>query len=307
MQINPRNLRSLRDRSGLTLEQLAESARVDRQTIHRLEKGIGGKPRASTIAKIAKALNVGIDELCGADIAIGEGARQRETSPKSQLNIRLADDVRNALNLVGMRYNVKPTHIVELAPYLFLWAAEKSLNERLANVERNQADEAAYEASFPEHLRLVCVTRGEVDEARYRERKSIAARDLVGTICDDYEDWGGSDEWTASPEGNPFALFLRRLIGPIPEDTIFDEWHPKQGPYFRLGISCALDLVGGDEDAAEHIVSGRAPLHEMPDHIRQAEPATIAAWAIETGEKKAEATLEALLASFRRDASGKEI
>lgn len=57
------NIKKYRRKTGLTQEALARRADVSYNTIIKLEtKGIKD-PRVSTITKVAKALNVTIDEL----------------------------------------------------------------------------------------------------------------------------------------------------------------------------------------------------------------------------------------------------
>ena len=51
-----------RARAGLTVDDLSKISKVDRQTISRIEKGMT-EPRVSTLGKIAKALNIDVEEL----------------------------------------------------------------------------------------------------------------------------------------------------------------------------------------------------------------------------------------------------
>lgn len=57
-----RNLVVLRHRSGLTQQQLAESAGVSRATVHLIESG-QGDPRVSTVELLARALGVDAHDL----------------------------------------------------------------------------------------------------------------------------------------------------------------------------------------------------------------------------------------------------
>ena len=58
-----RNVRRLRDGGLWTREELADRARVSRQTIAHLELGTSGKPRRVTIEKLARALGVPVATL----------------------------------------------------------------------------------------------------------------------------------------------------------------------------------------------------------------------------------------------------
>ena len=53
-----------------------------------------------------------------------------------------------------------------------------------------------------------------------------------------------------------------------------------------LGKTEALELVGGDEQAAQQIVDGYAPLHELPKEVREQGPNAVAHWAIETDKQE---------------------
>jgi transcriptional regulator with XRE-family HTH domain len=57
------NIKRLRDTRKLTQEQLSEKSGVSRGTIANLERGESQSPDASTIASLAKALNVDSPEL----------------------------------------------------------------------------------------------------------------------------------------------------------------------------------------------------------------------------------------------------
>lgn len=51
-----------RDRRALSLSDLAKLAHVDRQTIHRIERGLQA-PHPSTRRKLAEALHVAVDRI----------------------------------------------------------------------------------------------------------------------------------------------------------------------------------------------------------------------------------------------------
>jgi transcriptional regulator with XRE-family HTH domain len=57
-------LRMLRQRRLLTIEQLAERAGVNKNTISRIENGAEA-PQAATIRKLARALEVDPEQLMG--------------------------------------------------------------------------------------------------------------------------------------------------------------------------------------------------------------------------------------------------
>jgi len=58
-----KNLRRLREAKGLSQEKLARLADVANNTIVKIEAGKNQNPTLDTLKKIAKALEVSIDEL----------------------------------------------------------------------------------------------------------------------------------------------------------------------------------------------------------------------------------------------------
>ena len=66
MSNNPKlqiNIRKLREKSGLSQEKLARLADVANNTIIKIESGENQNPTLETLQKIAKALDITIDDL----------------------------------------------------------------------------------------------------------------------------------------------------------------------------------------------------------------------------------------------------
>lgn len=57
------NLKKLRDKKGYSLEKVARLADLSLNTIIKVENGVNKNPTIETLTKIAKALEVGVDEL----------------------------------------------------------------------------------------------------------------------------------------------------------------------------------------------------------------------------------------------------
>ncbi|MFH1640620.1 MAG: helix-turn-helix transcriptional regulator [Candidatus Omnitrophota bacterium] len=60
-----KNIRQLRLRKGLSQERLARLADISNATLIKIEVGVAKEPTITTVAKIASALEVSIDELVG--------------------------------------------------------------------------------------------------------------------------------------------------------------------------------------------------------------------------------------------------
>ena len=58
-----KNLRKLRETNGLSQEKLARLADVANNTIIKIEAGKNQNPTLDTLRKVAKALEVSVDEL----------------------------------------------------------------------------------------------------------------------------------------------------------------------------------------------------------------------------------------------------
>lgn len=57
------NLRKLRKKKGLSQEKLARLADISLNTLTKIESGFAKKPTIQTVVKLAKALNISIDDL----------------------------------------------------------------------------------------------------------------------------------------------------------------------------------------------------------------------------------------------------
>jgi transcriptional regulator with XRE-family HTH domain len=57
------NLRKLRGKKGYSLEKIARLADLSLNTIVKVENGVNQNPTIETMTKIAKALEVGVDDL----------------------------------------------------------------------------------------------------------------------------------------------------------------------------------------------------------------------------------------------------
>lgn len=278
-EINPSALRSLRDRKKLSLDDLAAKAKVDRGTISKIETGKRLNPRATTVRKLADALGVEPDALSSTTY---DETELSPLSPKSQMNVRMANDARNALRLTAMRYGVTQSHILHLAPLLFRWAAEQSLEWRRARLSEIEARiDALANAPAPKHLSGSLCDHMNGWEVLEDERRSINRRDLFGVLLKD-ESLGYNYH---EEEQNPMVQFLKTVAETLGDDVDFDHWSPRWGPPdYQLGYQEALELVGGDERAAHKVVSGFAPLHELPKEVREQGAPAVAEWAIETGD-----------------------
>ncbi|MFC1674630.1 helix-turn-helix domain-containing protein [Candidatus Omnitrophota bacterium] len=59
------NIRKLRLKKGLSQEKLARLADISNATLVKIESGVAKEPTITTVAKIAIALSISVDELIG--------------------------------------------------------------------------------------------------------------------------------------------------------------------------------------------------------------------------------------------------
>jgi hypothetical protein len=187
-------------------------------------------------------------------------------STKDQLNVRIDNGARNALHLVSIRYGVPSARIVELAPLLFYIAAEKSLSERRAKVAEIWDLEDRWNLLRNSIPQLPGSATPE-DDGLHVEWQSIEKRDVLGRHVRDapiHSIYNDDDD-----ELNPLGQSLKASLTGIVGNPIIESWYWEDAPTYRICREEALSLVDGDVDAADAILSGIAPLHELPKELRQ--------------------------------------
>jgi transcriptional regulator with XRE-family HTH domain len=268
-KIEGETLRYLRGIQGWTLERLAKVARINKQTIWRIENGDKIRTQDRVIRQIASALNVDIAVLTG-EIPIPKSSKEGELrAAKSQVSLRLTNSHRNALNLVALRYGVKAARIIELAPFLFFCAAETSLQNRKERLEQFEQVLANAEKIGDAFRHLPSINYFPLsDEAIDAERESISRRDLFGEQVE-LSYLGAESKFDG--KCNPFAVHLHCMASQLGEKATFEEWDGQALPHYRICIEEAAALVDGAPERAEEILSGQIGLHDIPQEFRKTE------------------------------------
>jgi transcriptional regulator with XRE-family HTH domain len=248
----------LRKAKGWSLEQLGKWAKINKQTIWRLENEHTTTVHENTLQKLAHALGVEPAVLTG-KAAVPEPDDDSAWSQLAKLNFRISTSAHNALYLVADRYDVTHQEIVELAPFLFCWAAQASLRQRK---ERLEQAERAYENALhlEREMRHLRGSGSNSSKERFvAESKSIDSGDLFGLSLDD-EGFGQMNQ----DIDNPFAIFLDSLVEDIEGGATFDGYGMREHPFYRICEENAARLAGGDSELTEDILEGRVVLNEMP-------------------------------------------
>lgn len=291
--INHKMVKQLRDERGWTQEELAKRAGLNKQSIFRIEKGEYRGTRRETIAQLCKAFEVDVATITGrpSNQLAPEAGDAGPLGTASQLNLRIDNAARNALALTARRYSVQLSEIVEIAPLLFVIAAERSLQKRRKNLGRVNEALGEVEALRDKHRYLLIDIPGNEDSFNIEE-KSIEANDIFGRIFDNEKNrrFCYAHDFDHNVD-NPFASFIKEDLQDI-ENSIketggkpvvrkFYGWHPDvwSTPGYQICIKEAVDLVGRDEGAVRAIVNGQAPLHEIPKELRNSSPEQLAEWA----------------------------
>jgi transcriptional regulator with XRE-family HTH domain len=271
--IDPAVLKHLRNQKGWSQEDLAAKTKfpgfpkIDKQTISRIERGEQGKARNRTTQQLARALEVEPSVLTGETPMPAIDTRSEPETPKHRLNVAISTEARNALHLAANRYNISQQQIIELAPYLFCWAAEASLRQRrdkISQVERAYETARNIEQNLP-HLPVQEFAYAEVIAA---ERASIDSCDLfaINIRNGDVSLEGSFSRF--SDLDNPFAMFLGSLARDIGDVAVFEECSWDELPLYRICPDEAAHLVGGDQDRANDILNGYVSLNDMPKELR---------------------------------------
>jgi transcriptional regulator with XRE-family HTH domain len=258
-KIVPEVLKQLRTAKGWSQQDLAERAKIDKQTIFRLEHGGHAKTRERIIQQLARALKTDPAVLTGKSAPPDPADGDSRYFLMSKLNFRISTETHNALYLVSDRYGVTYRKIVELAPFLFCCVAEASLQQRRDRLkEAQRALEYARNAEGQmQHLPGSDFSSSE--ETFAKESESLSAQDLFGLWLHDscYLD-----------NENPFALFLNGLANATAGVAEFDGCDWDLPAEYRVCRKEAILLAGGDSDLADHILDGDVLLNEMPKEIR---------------------------------------
>jgi len=260
-RIVPGVLRRLRMEKGWSLDQLADRTkpRINKQTIHRIEKGKLGSTRDSTLRQLARALDVDPTVLIGASPPPDKSEDEPKLSQMAKLGFEISASAHNALFLVSERFFISQAEIVELAPFLFCWAAEASLQRRRELLR--QAETACEYARTAESAmnHLDSPDLGPSEQRIAAERESIEQEDLFGLSLDFHSKPGWTD--------NPFSLFLETLTKDMSDGTAFDGYHWREFPEYRVCTEGAARYAGDDPVLLERILDGHVMLKNIPSDL----------------------------------------
>jgi transcriptional regulator with XRE-family HTH domain len=278
--VDPTRLKQLRHvRGELSQDELAKKAGVNKQTVYRLEKE-RRSIRQGTLVRLSRALDVEPDVLTGekplpnTDQSLGEPVDESTYQLKAPLDA----STRNAFSLAAMRYKIPVSRIVELAPFLFVLAAEGSLNRRLERVgelEKALDSISDLNSKFPHLPAHITFARGDAEDAIQAEKASIAACDIFAEKIPNDIYWDG--ETYDSDTENPFATYLKALAASTNGVANIDALDSRSFTSYQVCRDRAVKLAGGDESLADEIMNGWVVIHKMPRELlgEEATPARV--------------------------------
>jgi transcriptional regulator with XRE-family HTH domain len=268
-RVNPFVLKTERNRKGLSQQQLADLAKIDKQTIFRLEAGKQSNARGGTLKALARALGIDTEELTRETVNRKTTNDDAAVRKISQHGFGLSVQADNFLYLISQRYFVQRWQVMELAPLLFCWAAEMSLRarkERLVKLEQTYETAHAIEN---EVLHLPSLNFNAVEKWIAAEASSIESNDIFGMFFSEDDFDGESVEGGFDHDNNPFAVFLSKLTDDISETAEFTGFSPIDYPIYRVCMEDVKRMVEGDEELAEHILTAVVRLREMPKELQE--------------------------------------
>jgi transcriptional regulator with XRE-family HTH domain len=272
--IDPNRLKEIRLLRKLSQEALSKKAKLSKESIHRLERGVQSGARPKTIDGLVKALEVEPGVLTGV-LPIPTRDSTAPDTPDTALfemypmNYRVDGAVRNAFMIAALRYQVPVARIVELAPLLFVLAAEASLERRRAKLAELQDvfDRGdALRPNFP-HLPYEIVPNFRADDAFAAEEESIDRHDILATtLPDEIFDTKPVAKDYDEDEDNPFVVSLQAEAERLKGVVVIERFH-RHDTTFHVCPKDALALAGGDAKLADSILRGCIVLHKMPREL----------------------------------------
>ena len=278
--ISPTILKTLRERKGWSQQELAKKGEVTSRTILAIEKNGEGtvSVQQKTLIGLSKALEVRSNVLSGEAPLPAEGVPY-------DLRIRLSAKVRLNFDLIRKKYGVDIEDVIDVAPLLFVSAAEESRQRQQEQVEHDSKEFEKLStlwrqiSNLGEHLNHPTVPwmpDGGYDEPTYFAERwhAIKNNDL-------YEEYL-RDDGPISEQPNPFADYLREVSQrPHLRNTVQvgDERDVEtMGGYFSYSFSdyipeheVCLDLLQqitlGSTDADMALTQGVVAISEIPEDL----------------------------------------
>ena len=304
--ISPLNLKALREQKGWSLEELAERSKLTSRRISSLEKHADDKVsvQQKTLTGLCKALGE------RADVLAGDAPLPKEGKP-FDINVQLNPQTRLNYDLLKRKYGIDILDIINVAPLLFVSAAEDSLQRQQEQIDKDAEEFGKLSSLWFQisnlsetlsHPVVPWIPEGYSDEEYFAERRhAVKIKDPFETyLCLPHMYDEGLPR---SDYPNPFADFLYEVSQrPLLKGTIelTDErevgpryWYSSSEciPDHRICLDVLKQITLGSMDAEKALEQGVASISEIPDYLWEPRKAgDRVAW-LEDKYRQAEANL----------------
>lgn len=238
MQIDPKTLRRMRERAGMSQIELAHKAKVSPRTINRIETSqTEYRCRPDRAKALAAALGVKPDHLVRSNRAPELEEELMRMRGMWKLSGYVSSRFRFHADMIEQTYGVSQQELLELAPLLFVLVAERSLSERrraAAEAEQLLASMGA-PAGHPQLVFLGMT--GMFHDALSEEMASINKKDIfaekVSDIVTEHGELGVGQ--------NPFVETIMRLVADSDPSVVRRAgFSGEEATWWPLGIEIAL-------------------------------------------------------------------
>ena len=267
MKIQPETLRKLRKERGLSQQELADEAHIDKKTVAHIEGG-KGEPRVSTVERIAQVLRVDPQVLVEGPESKAVRDVELEKLGLRRAKFILDNETLLAYDLVGVYYGVDMQSMLNVGPLLFALLAEQfwADRRRCAEEEKKVLEDCK---SILESSTLLDLTNiKELVEARASDYEDSLdkSRDRRGLFRyrwkEMFEDYAGR---------NPFSDFLRQLAEKLDPDDELNFWTSFGADGFlnrSILMNFRKELTDGSARADYALSHGYVRIAQIPEELR---------------------------------------
>jgi transcriptional regulator with XRE-family HTH domain len=278
--ISPFALKSLRERKGWSQQELAQKGKVTSRTILAIEKS--AEETVSIQQKTLDGLSKALDERN--DVLSGKAPLPAEGFP-FDLHIRLNPNVRLHFDLIKRKYGVDIQDVINVAPLLFVSAAEESLQRQQEQVEKDFSEfgnipSLQRQFSNPDEYLNSQPTPwlpNDLEPHEYFSERwhAIQIRDLFEVYLRE-----GNDPVFEQP--NPFADYLHEVSQrPLLKNTVsvgneldflaegYRYWYSfsRYIPDYSVCLDVLRQITLGSTDADMALTQGVVAISEIPEDL----------------------------------------
>ena len=258
MKIQPKTLQKLRKERGLSQQELANEARIDKKTVAHIEGG-KGEPRVSTVERIAQVLRVDPQVLVEGPESQAVRDAELERIGLRRAKFILDNETLLAYDLVGAYYGVDMQFMLNVSPLLFSLLAEQF------RADCRRLDEEAKAAlkdcmSLLESSTLLKLTN-------IKEHLEARASDYEDSLDNNCDRQGLFEDYVRR---NHFSDFLKQLVEKLYPDNKLGLWTSFGADGFLQGsilMEFRKNLTSGSARADYALSHGYVHINQIPKEL----------------------------------------